>query len=172
LCLHAPLPVVDPQTGHYFWRYSEVSRNTTVSFLDGLENGAEAVYAGKAALVDFYVSARLYSKAHTERTDNLDAAKRASIKEVERGLPVFEKMGFHADVEGETVFKAIDAPEFSCAPYPEMSQNCPNSAKIVSVSQEDDTWRLVLRNRWDQEVILDSKFKIASTRRLPDPPKQ
>jgi hypothetical protein len=41
--------------------------------------------------------------------------------------------------------------------------------RIVSIGRDGDNWRLVIRNRWDQEVILDSQFKFVSTRRLPSP---
>ena len=40
--------------------------------------------------------------------------------------------------------------------------------KIVSVSKEGSQWRLVLRDHWDQEVILDDTYKFVDTRRLPD----
>jgi hypothetical protein len=160
--------VFDPQTRHYFWRYSYIDGNDTTSPLDALNRNFEAVYAGTQGLVDFMVSSLLYSKNHTERAANIAAARQASIEEVRRGLPVYEGTGFHADVKGESVFGAIGTMEFSCAPYPDSEQNCGPKAKIVSVSHPDDTWRLVLRNRWDEEITLDSKFKIVSARRLPD----
>jgi|ERR1039458_6529068 hypothetical protein len=164
--------VYDPQTGHYFWRYSEVHRNTTASFLDALESGVEAAYAGPDALVDFYVPGSLYSLAHPERAENMSAAREASIGAIQRGLPAFEKSGYHTDAAEENVAKAIGTSEFSCAPYPESGQNCGFKATIVSISHEGDKWRLVLRSRWDQEVTLDSKFKLISTRRLPDQKKE
>ena len=38
--------------------------------------------------------------------------------------------------------------------------------QIISVSKKGELWRLVLRNHWDQELILDSKFNHVSTRQL------
>ena len=42
----------------------------------------------------------------------------------------------------------------------------PHVAKLVTPRREGGNWRLVLRNYWDQEVILDSEFKLVSTQRV------
>ncbi len=54
-----------------------------------------------------------------------------------------------------------------------MSAVCTFSAKsIVSISHQDGNWRLVVRNRWDQEIILNSKFDLVGTQRLFGPREQ
>jgi hypothetical protein len=45
----------------------------------------------------------------------------------------------------------------------------PTVTKFISISREGEDWRVVVRNRWDQEVILSPKFDVVSTRRLPGP---
>ena len=109
-------------------------------------------------------------KVHEKRADNLDSAESASIEEIKRDLPALEGSGFHTDYNEINVGEAI-APGFAC-PSPPVSAICDYTpTKVVSISEEDGNWRLVLRNRWDQEVILGPKFNFVSTRRLPDPAK-
>jgi hypothetical protein len=165
--------VYDPQNGHYFWRYRSLnSPGDTGSFLDALEASAEAAYVGPDALFDFNMSSALYEKEHRERAGSMGAAESASIAEIERGLPVFEGAGYHTDASALHVLDAIDA-DFSCAPLP-LTAICMSSKgnHIVSISREGDNWRFVFRNRFDVEVILDSKFNLVSTRRLTEPAKE
>ncbi len=115
----------------------------------------------------------MFVKVYSERADSLNAAERASIDAIRKGLAVFEKNGYHTDYHQVVeVSKAVPR-EFSCAPYgsPEFKGMCPTQPQSInSISQQDGIWRLVLRARWDQEVILDSKFNLVSTRRLTPPP--
>ncbi len=165
--------VYDPATGHYFWRYARVSHaGETVSFLDAMQEGSEAVYAGPAALVDFAMPAALYEKEHSEHADSLEAAERASMEEIRRGLAEFEGSGYHNDAKAITIPPGIpgtEGREFYCPPD---SQRCNGYSRIVSISRQGDNWRLVLRNHFDLEVILDSKFGPVSSRRLTDPAKE
>jgi hypothetical protein len=165
--------VYDPQTGHYLWRYSEANHlGDTGSFWDELDQGREAVYAGDNALVDFYMPGALFAKTYFAQAPNLAAAERASMHEMELGLPASEKNGYHNDWKEIPVARAM-AIEWACPPYgdPAFSQRCQFGAKsITSVSKTGVNWRLVVRNRWDQEVILDSQFNLVSTQRLPESP--
>lgn len=165
--------VYEPQSGHFLWRYEPINQAND-SFLNALNAGMLAVYVAPDDLVEFLMSGALYAKAHRERADNLWAAEGASITEIEHGLADFEKRGFHTDSKEIPLFSAIGM-AFACPPPGEpggLNSNCGWGAKrIVSVSREADNWRLVLRNRWDQEVILDRDFNFVSTRRLPEPEK-
>lgn len=162
--------VYDSSSGHYFWRYTPLNHpGDATSFLGALESGAETAYATPEALFDFSMPGALYEKEHRERADSLDAAVRASIAEIERGLALFEGAGYHTDGKALPVITAL-GPEFACPP---LSQMCNNGAnRIVSISRRGDNWRLVLRNRFDQEVILDPRFDLVSTRRLTEPARE
>jgi hypothetical protein len=167
--------VYDPPSGHYFWlcRKANFPRDTA-SLLDELKSARMAVYAGPDAIVDFYMPANLGFQEHHERADSLSAAERASLDQIEKGLPTYANNGFDTGFREVEVARAIGI-EFACPPYedPTFRQNCVFGTKsIASISREGDNWRIVLRNRWDQEVILDSKFNLASTRRLPTPAKE
>jgi hypothetical protein len=158
--------VYDPATEHYFWRYEAVNHpGETTSFLGAMEFGAERVYAGPEALDDFIMLSELNVKEHTVRASSLDAAENASIEEIRRGLAVFEG-GYHTDAKAIHI-GPWDRMDFHCAP---LHDNCVgNGDSIVSISPVGDNLRLVLRNRYDQEVILDPKFNQISTRRLTEP---
>jgi hypothetical protein len=43
------------------------------------------------------------------------------------------------------------------------------TTKIVSVVRDGLKWRLILRDQWDQEVVLDDSYHFVSTRRLDMP---
>ena len=158
--------VYDPQTGHYLWRYNPFhTSGETLSFLSGFNSGGEAVYADPAALVDFLMT-QFYVTAHTNQADSLDAAERAAIDEIQKGLPIFEKRGYHTDQKSVPIFGAIGR-QFRCPP---VSPVCNDLDQIVSINRPANNWRLVLRNRFDVEVILDEKFNLVSARRLTEPP--
>jgi hypothetical protein len=153
------------QCQHHFWRYNPFhSPGETASFLRVLDSGEEAVYADSGALVDFLMT-QFYVTEHTDRVDSLGAAERAAIDEIQKGLPVFEKNGYHTNQKSIPVFGAIGL-EFRCAPTGSI---CSGVDKVVSISRPGDNWRLVLRNRFDVEVILDARFNLVSTGRLTAP---
>ena len=81
-----------------------------------------------------------------------------------------EPSGYRTDSKEVSVARAIGR-EFACEFVDGVPRvNCGFAVKsIVSIRWEDGNWRLVVRNRWDQEIILDSKFNLVSTRRLVDP---
>jgi hypothetical protein len=66
-----------------------------------------------------------------------------------------------------SVGRAIGS-QFDCEP---LHSDChAELRKFVSIGREGENWRLVIRNRWELEVILDSKFSLISTRNLTQPP--
>jgi hypothetical protein len=165
------LVVYDPDSGHYLWRNSvAASPGDTTSLYTELESGRAAVYAGSAGLALFYMPGNLYVQQHTQHADNLDAAEHESILEIERRA--LENNLYGSDMKEVTLYSAISR-DFACAPFERGREDrtavmCGFTVKsIVSVSRDSDNWRLVIRNRWDQEIILNSKFELVSTRRLP-----
>ena len=164
--------VYDPASGHYLWRYTGVKGpNDDTSFLHDLEAEKLAVYVGSEESVEFHVGSSLWVKAHRERAESLGAAERASIDGIEHGLGSYEDRGFSTDSKAIPLFRAIGM-AFACVESPRdpgFSALCGWGAKIVLVRKDGDKWLLVLRNRWDQEVVLDKDFNLISTRRLEKP---
>jgi hypothetical protein len=161
--------VYDPQGGYYFWRNTPAYRGPgdTTGWLSAMESGV-GVYVGPDAIVDFYMTGLLYAQEHRERANTLDSAIEAAVDGIRRHLPAYERNGYDNSDGGKGigVGTAIGA-GFRCPPF---RANCPDVTKVTSVSRQGDTWRLVIQNQWDQEVILDAKFNLVSTRRLSEPP--
>jgi hypothetical protein len=168
--------VYDPATGHYFWRYAPQPKGAeTATFLSGLQDGAERVFAEPEELVDFYIPGALYAQAHTERAKSLEAAEEASTEDIRRQVarPGTTAIGMAAtDVRATSKTTYIDiTSDWACpqAGQPGWGANCTTwNPSILSISHDGGLWRLVIRNRWDLEQVLDSQFHIVSERRLPD----
>jgi hypothetical protein len=142
-----------------------------ISWLDAMLRGSVAIYADASALVVFNFPGGLFVQKHRETADNVDAAERASIDEIQRGLAVYGGPGTQS--EATLILGAVDR-AFGCGTVDDadFDGRCHwESNRIVSIRREAENWRLVLRNRWDQELILDPAFKVISTRRLPAPGK-
>jgi hypothetical protein len=168
------LVVYDPHSGHYLWRYVRANHaGDTTSWLTEFKSGRAAVYTAPGSIYLIHMPANLGMQGFEGTAPTLDAAESASIAEIQRSLPEFPNNGYTIGMRAVAVARTIGK-EFACSPeWSETSGDCGFGIKsFVSVTQEGDNWRLVLRNRWDQEVILDSKFNLISTRRLPDPEKQ
>lgn len=167
------------QTGHYFWHCAEAP-NDTWSYLTFLKNRGDAVFVDRDGLVVFGFGDALWAKVWRGRAGSLDAAVSAATQEIRQDLATLEGRGFHRDYKHITVFGPIDGfkkypaafksipPEFKC----DMPNAfCPSDNNtIVSVSKQGNNWRLVLRNRYDVEVILDQNFRPVSTQQLTQPP--
>jgi hypothetical protein len=65
-------------------------------------------------------------------------------------------------------FKPIPS-EFHCEPLHQECQDYNNT--IASISKQGSKWRLVLRNRFDEEVIIDQNFNVVSVTQLTSPKK-
>ena len=157
--------VYDPDSGHYMWHNAIANHpGDSGSLYDDLESDADVLYAAPASLLNFSMpGGDLFIQEHPERAANLDAAERASIDDIERRALANNLYAF--DVKEVPLFKAIGR-QFACDPQNDQ-QSCFFTAKtIVSVSREGENWRVVVRNRWDQEIILDSKFNLVTTRRV------
>jgi hypothetical protein len=64
-------------------------------------------------------------------------------------------------------YKAIPPREFRCAPNQAW---CPPASNIVvSIAKQSDNWRIVLRNRFDMEVIVAQNLDLVSARQLTKP---
>jgi hypothetical protein len=159
--------VYDPQGGYYFWTNTPAYRGPgdTTSWLSAMESGGVGIYVGPDAIVEFYMTGLLYAQEHRERASTLDSAIDAAVDDIRRHLPAYERNGYDNSGKGIGVGAAIGG-DFRCPPF---RANCPDVTKVTSVSRQGDTWRLVIENQWDQEVILDAKFNLVSTRRLTEP---
>ena len=116
------------------------------------------------------------------RAGSLDAAVSASTNDIRQGLATFEGVGFHRDYKFIPVFglvrgfdaklppgyKGIPA-DFQCEPF---NAFCPSyNNRIASIVKQGANWRLVLRNRYDVEVIVDQNFDLVSAQQLTQPRK-
>jgi len=157
--------VYDPVGEHYIWRNTMQNfPGDTTSFYEELDSGRAALYAAPTEIIFFYMPSNLFVQEHRDHCGSLDCAETASIADV--GRRAIEKIGYDS-VEKEVAVAPALGRAFACDPE-ELRSNCPFTAKnIVSISRDGENWRLVVRNRWDQEIILDSKFDLVSTRRLP-----
>jgi hypothetical protein len=63
-------------------------------------------------------------------------------------------------------FKPIPS-AFRCEPLRPVCQN--NQNTIASISKQGSNWQVVLRSRWDEEVILDQNFNLVSVNQLTQP---
>ncbi len=174
--LGSVLVVYDPQSGRYLWRYRKLeSPESADTFVIRLAT-QEAIYIDAGRLISFSEVGGLTVTEYTERTSSLDAARTAAFNYIQLGHPVLGKSGIKAVPRPDptkltSARPAVISREFYCDPN---RADCPGAFQttIVSVAKQGSNWRLVLRNRWDQEYILDSKFAFVSTRQLtPSPPR-
>jgi hypothetical protein len=105
---------------------------------------------------------------HRETANSLDAAESAAIEDLQKDVGA-TKRGFDRAGTKVVVFLGPDPMDtlFDCAEP--MNANCPSIAKFVSVGREGENWRVLIRGTWDQELILDEKFLLVKSRRLPSP---
>jgi hypothetical protein len=157
--------VYDPETGHYFWRNIVLNYpGETTPLYEELNAGSAALYSTPGALLYFGMTLSLYVEEHSERSDSLDSAESAVLTEIGRRL--LAGSGYGLPANDIPVYKEIGR-AFACDPVNDRP-NCWFTAKsIVSIGRDGENWRLVVRNRWDQEIILNLKFELVSTRRLP-----
>ena len=173
--------VYDPQSGYYLWHHTELASGIPDGVHLGLiKTHRTAVFADPAGLVYFLFGQMMGAKVWNARADSLDAAVSRSIDEIRGDLASYEHRNWHSDYKFIPVFGLIRGftaklppgfkriPDgFSCKPLHSMCDDASNT--IVSVSRQGANWRLVLRNRWDEEVILDKDFNILSMQQLTQP---
>ena len=173
--------VYDPETGHYLWHHPTPGHNDPDGvYLKALKAQRAVAFTDAAGLIDFGFGGAIFVKAWQGHSDSIDAAVTASINEIQQGLATFEGGGYHTDyklvpIAGPIIgfdskvppgFKPIPS-EFHCAPLQAVCQDYLNT--IASISKQGSNWRLVLRNRWDEEVILDQNFNLVSVKQLTQP---
>ena len=185
------LVVYNPQGGHYFWRHSvKNSPSDTGGWLMTFQSGSSAIHVTPDALVEFLGGSNVIE--HRAKETSMGNADGASIDEVQRNLQASQRIRDRLDVR---IVPLLDAPplvgldkyparanrlpgftpvprEFVCVgpPYIPGQRPCLHGTRVVSVSKQGDNWRLVLRNRWDVEIILDRDFNAVSSRQLTAPP--
>jgi len=100
--------------------------------------------------------------------------------EIRQGLPTFERAGYHRDYKLIPVFGPMAGFDsklppgykpiprgFACEPF---KSCCPSDKNTIAfISKQGNNWRLVLRNRFDVEVILDQNFDLLSAQQLTQP---
>ncbi len=161
--------IYDAQTGHYLWRFIPASHpGDKTNFLDALNFGG-AVYSGPDGISDFAFGSTVGIFDSRESAGSLAAAQRSAIDEILRRLPALEKNGYDPGIKAVPLYRQIDN-GFACDPL-EPRANCGFTGHFISVDRIGENWRLVVRNRWDQEIILDNGLNLISTRRLPTPGK-
>jgi hypothetical protein len=177
--------VFDPKTGYYLWHCTPASldKPERTRLRLGVMKKQEAVaFVDSTGLVDFELGSGLFAKVYRRRADSLDAAVSASINEIQQGLMSHENIGFHRDYKLIPVFGPVRgfkipvgyvpiSRDFECAPD---RAACPDSVSIIaSITKQGNNLRLVLRNRFDVEAIVDPNLDLVSARQLtqPDPPK-
>lgn len=164
--------VYDPKTGHYLWHLMTPYPGDTGLWLEAIKTHRSLAYADPACLMDF--SGAAFAKAWVGHADSLDAAVSASVQEIQQG---FAANGGNPYVMGYRIVRlsgpitSLDEPvtfmDFACAP---LNSWCPpNSTMIVSIAKQGANWRLVLRNRFDVEVVLDQNLDMVSARQLTRP---
>jgi hypothetical protein len=118
----------------------------------------------------FFLPGELDIQRGTSRAASLDAASAEVIATIGRRVSAGNDR--LSDEAAEVpLYRAIGKP-FACSDPGEQgfSPNCSfHAEKISSITREGDKWRLVIENRWAQEVILDSKFALVSTQRIETP---
>jgi hypothetical protein len=175
--------VYDPMTGHYLWNLVNSNPNKPDDAgvrLKIMKAQGTVEFVDTAGLIQFDFGDGLFVKAWRERADSLDAAVSASISEIQQSLATVEGIGFHRDYKFVPIFGPLvgfDAKvppgykpiprEFRCEPF---NAFCPSDNNtIASISKQGSNWRLVLRNRFDVEVILDQNFDLVSAQQLTQP---
>lgn len=157
----------DPETRHYLWMYTPEARSgDTASLITALESEKCAVYAAPAELVSFCISGQLFFQEHTALADSLAGAEAQALDRMKRELPQLPGKAFPNAMHEVSIAREIGS-TFFCGQFgdPGFTGLC-RDTKILSVTRDGNSWRLVLRNHWDQEVKLGSKFDLISTRRI------
>ena len=152
-------------SGYFLWRYAQYSgTDHSSSFIDEFRRKASALWVESDGIVEFHMPSSIYVKKHTGRASSLDAAVQASIEEIRHGLAIFESNGFSTNAL-ELKIQELDS-DFAC--IPDNSFCGGGKSKIIALSKDGDKWKLVLRNRYDVELVFDSTFHWVSTRNLSD----
>lgn len=159
--------VYDPVNGYYFWRLNPLrDPSDSQDLAQDFDVGADALYASKAALVDFLMpGGGVFVLKRVQKAASLGDAEKAAMDEVRRNLPIFEERGYDPGYKEADVRAAIGG-AWACA-EDDVRANCGFGAKrLVSIREAGENWTIVAQNRWNQEIVLDARFNFVSTRPL------
>ena len=152
----------------YFWRFNPVdSASDLRTALDSYAAGLDAMYISPAGMVEFSFPGDLLSVTRTKRAEGLTLAEAGAIDEILGTLS--SSAPYSPGHQVVDVANQIGA-RWACPQADEevYYSNCPFRPKeFVSINNVDNQWRIVVRNRWDQQIVLDSDFKFVSTNRVP-----
>jgi hypothetical protein len=177
--------VYEPTSGYYLWNISNRNPNRPEDVgvrLKMMKEQETVQFVDPTGLIQFAFGDGLVVKKWQGRAGSIDAAVSAAANDIRQGLTTFEGIGFHRDYKFIPVFGPLigfDAKlppgykpiprEFYCEAF---NAFCPSdNNRIASISKQGTNWRLVLRNRFDVEVILDQNFDLVSAQRLTEPGK-
>lgn len=161
--------IYDPETKFYLWHIRAFSGSfETTNLLKHVESGVDALYSAPFGLVDFSMPGNLFVLKSTRQAERLDAAVDASIDEVQRNVGALQREGYDPGFEQVEVAPAIGRP-WACASVESVNfdPTCEfHVERFISIEHSKNQWRLVVRNRWDQEVLLTDDFRLLSTRQV------
>lgn len=155
--------IYDPKYGHYLWHIAEAPPGPyTARFHEILK--FHRLWADAAGLFDFASGTYLWLMVRTSKADSIEAAQRAAIDEIKQRLPEVAKHGYAPTPGGtkwpwdtEQIFLQT-SPAFGCG-FP-LRDNCaPGPDEILSINKRGNEWRILRRNHWDEEIVLDRQFK-------------
>lgn len=160
--------VRDPGSGYFLWHVIGVDpgRPETIGVrLKALQGRLIAVFAEPDRLLEIYDPSLV--RVWRGRAESMDAAIAKSVEELRRGAGILEGKGsvesaqmtsIRGEVKwaGSAIFR-----DFRCAPD---SSICPDKTTIEAVTKSGARWRILLRNRFDLEVVLDEKFDLIDGR--------
>lgn len=169
--LNGILLLVQDTASHRFW-WSLTSAGERLSFtLADWFVANSALYVAEDKMVVFWVQApgRIFLIERSGlMASNLDEAQQQAIGEIQKRRADIERGGEWFNLGGTTV--PLPSTRFPMLFWnPRWQAALVGVTKVVSASREGRNWRLVLRNQWDQEVILDDLYAFVSTRRLSAP---
>jgi hypothetical protein len=159
--------VFDKENGHYFWRITiPFSQDEEASVLSSLGAGVSAVYASPESLVYFN---GFWVQEHREKAFNLSNAEDAAVDAIRRNLVGLAAKAYDTGLKQIEFHDGAVNDGFSC---PELATSaiCRTVTRFISINKTENKWRLVMRNRWDMEVILDTNFDVIGSRQLTSPP--
>lgn len=176
--------VHDPKGGYYLWHSINVNSDQLGNVGNRLKVMKErrvVVFAEPTSLVEFAFGDVLAASVWRRRAETADAAVSASIDEIRQGLALLEDgrslkatklvpfldekkvSGGKTPVEVRKMWQ-----EFRCEDF---NSFCPSTNNtIASITKQGSNWRLLLRNRFDVEVILDQNFDLISVTQSTLPP--
>ena len=184
--------VFDSLTGYYLWAITTLraERREERGFLVNRIKARHLVtFADSGGLTEFSISGGLSAKTWRTKATSLTGAIAASIAEIQRSparaehrgdyipIPITLPPGFkpspifagvYIDFRIPANFKPIPK-TFWCA---EFVSFCPyNDHSIVSITKQGNNYRLIVRARFDAEVIVDQNLDLVSAQQLTQPAK-